>query len=98
MGEAQLVSQANLVAMAGPEACGAPFTDPVEREDGRLLEWTGKEGAGGVAFVMVWENQRRSAPGYSPAQASPQAQFLFQPKRHCSSKTDEAAGREGQVR
>src|SRR5438128_587644 len=51
-----------------------------------------------MAFVMVWENQRRPAPGNSPAEAPPQEEFLFQPKRHRAGKTDEAARREGQVR
>src|SRR5205807_42428 len=97
MGKAQLMSETDLVAGPNPKASRAPFADAVEREDGGFIERTGEEGTGGVAFVMIEEDQRRSAPWDSLAKDLPQEQFLFQPNRHGSDKADETARRESQV-
>ena len=42
-----------------PQRGGAPFADAVQREDGGLVERAGEEGAGGMAFVMIQEDERR---------------------------------------
>src|SRR5438445_8707301 len=90
--------QRNLVA--GTDAVGrrAPFADTVERQDGRLLERAGEEGAGGVTLVMVQEQQTRLAgTAELAANTAAQVQLFLEPQRHGHPEASEATGHIRQV-
>ena len=59
MRKLNLTRQLDAIAAADAEGRGAPFADAIQRQNRRLLERAREEGAGGVAFVMVGENDRR---------------------------------------
>ena len=64
MRELQLPQQPQLVAFADAERRRAPLAHAVNGQDGGPLEGAGKESAGGMAFVVVGEDQPR-VPGAS---------------------------------
>ena len=81
--QAQRVREPQLVRQ--PDRCrrrcrtrrGAPLADAVEGEDRRLLERAGEEGAGGVALVVVEEDQRRLSSPRAPGEWSRRMNSFF---------------------
>ncbi len=60
MRKPQLTRELQRIPGARSTRGGAPFADAVERQDGGFLEGARKKGAGGVAFVMLEEQQLRA--------------------------------------
>src|SRR6185503_19274489 len=57
MWKLELARQRDSVALTDAHRRRAPLAHAVEREDGRFGERTRKEGTGGVAFMMVGEDE-----------------------------------------
>ena len=98
VGELDVVDQADAVPLADAEGGRAPLADAVEREDRRLVERAGEEGAGGVALVVVGEDQPRPGrPAEALPQGPPHVQLLLEPERHGQPEAAEPARGVGQV-
>src|SRR5207302_1451333 len=96
--ELQMVREANAIAAARAAGRGRPFADAVERKDGGLLERAGEEGAGGVAFMMIGEDEPRPGRAAKPLpQRAAQVQFFLEPDVQGQAKARKASGRKGQV-
>jgi hypothetical protein len=101
--EVQLPGDLQAGAAADADARRAPLADPVRGQDGRLLERRGEEGRGGVAQVVLGEQQPAVPavgprhPGQGVAQHALLEQLLAQPDRHGEPERAEAARRERQV-
>ena len=98
MRKLKLLQQTEAVALTHAQRSCAPLAHAVHGEDGGRVERAGQEGAGGVAFVMVSEDQRRFS-GHLKAltQRASHVQFVFQPERHRQAKTPEARRGVGKV-
>src|SRR5437016_3407563 len=91
--------QLDPVAPADAEAGRGPLADAVERQDGGLVIRAGKEGAGGVALVVIEEDERRLwLAAKSLRDAARQEEFLPERDRNRLAETAQAARREGEVR
>src|SRR5437899_11441539 len=98
MGKLQLPEQANLVALTDAEGGGAPLSHAVNGQDGRRIVRAWEKGAGGVAFVVVGEDQPRLARSLKALpESAAHVEFVLQPDRHGQTKAPEPGGRIGQV-
>src|SRR5437660_1063164 len=98
MRKREVLGKANAIAFAGAPGGGAPFADAVEREDGRLLKWARKERAGGMAFVMIQEQERRAgARRKLVANRLAHEQLVFEPDRHRHAEAAKPARREREI-
>ena len=80
MREGDVVDQSNPAAFTDPEGRCAPFADSIECDDRRLLERAGEKGAGGMAFMMIGEDQTRLRwCSQSLADRPPHVQLVFEP-------------------
>ena len=93
-----LLRQLDRVAAADADRGRRPLADAVERQDGGLVERAREERAGGMALVVIREDDRRLD---ACAQALPddrgQMQLLLQPDRHRHAEALEARRREREV-
>ena len=53
MGKLQLAEDFNVFAAPAPDGRGGPFTDAVDRDDGRFFEWRWIKGAGRVRQMVL---------------------------------------------
>ena len=98
VGKRDVVDQADAVPLADSESGRAPLADPVEGHDRRLIERAGEKRTGGMALVMVGEDQ--PGPGraaQAAAQGPPHVQLVLEPERHGQPKAAKSARSIGQV-
>ena len=93
-----MVDQSDPITLADAEGGRGPFADPVQGQDGRPVERAWEERAGGVALVMVGEDQAGAARSIQAiAQGPPHVQLVLEPERHGPAKAAKPAGRIGQI-
>src|ERR1035437_7885014 len=98
MRELKLLPQAQLIALALAECGRAPLAHAVNGQDRRGLKWAGEEGAGGVALMVVREDESRLARDVEAlAQRPAHVKLILQPQRHRQAEAREARGRVGKV-
>src|SRR5216117_2293101 len=99
MGKLQVVSETQAIADADSVRRGAPFADAVEREDGRLVARTRKEGARRVTLVVVGEHDgNTSGVGQGLPQQAAHVELVLEPHRNGLGEAQKSAGSECQVR
>ena len=103
-GKVDLADDLEAAALAERERRRGPFAHAVHRQHGRPLERRGEEGAGGMAQVMLGE-QQLALPIDVVAQRlqllDQQAlleELLLEPQRQRLAERGEAARREGEIR
>jgi len=80
MGEGDVVDQSNTASFTNPKGGCAPFADPIECDNCRLLKGAGEKCTGGMALMMVGEDQ--TSLGWcsqSLADCTPHMQLVFEP-------------------
>src|ERR1035441_8526585 len=98
MRELELLPQAQLVALALAERRRAPLAHAVDGEDCSRLEGAREEGAGGVALVVVCEDESRLARDVEAlAQRPAHVKLILEPQRHREAEAPETRGRVGKV-
>src|SRR5437868_2545103 len=81
MRKANFVCQTQFAPATDPEAGGRPFSDAVESQDLRFIEWGGKEGACGMRLVVIGEDESSGVLSPEPfADLARQMQLLFEPQ------------------
>ena len=98
VGEADLLEEGDVVPLAHAEGSGGPLADAVHREDGRLLERRDEEARGGVAHVVLGEEDRPLVGPQLPADDRRHPELLLDPHRHRLAERAERAGEGGDVR
>ena len=92
------MAQLDSVATAAAHGGRGPFANAVHGEDGRLLEGTGKEGAGGVGLMVLAEDiALLIALSKPPIHLPGEPQFLSEPERHGQGEGAEAGGSKAQI-
>src|SRR5437867_4064163 len=98
MRKSDMPIEANPVPLADAVGRGAPLTDAIECEDGRLLVRARKERAGGMALMVVHEQEPTLDPIVkSPADGAARVKLLFEPNRYRHPETGHARGGKCQV-
>src|ERR1017187_2162644 len=98
MRELELLPQAELVAFALAERRRAPLPHSVDGQDRRRLEGARKEGAGGVALVVIGKDKTRLARDVEAlAQRPAHVKLILQPQRHREAEAPEAGGRVSKI-
>ena len=59
MRKLQMMGKIDFVSRSCSHDRGAPFTNPIERQNGGFLEWAREKRACGVTFVMICKNEMR---------------------------------------
>src|SRR5260370_32119722 len=76
---------------------GGPFPHASHGQNCRTLKWRWIEGAGGVAEMVIGEQQLSSIPLQFTAQQILLKELLAKPERHGHLERPQTAGREGEV-
>ncbi len=98
VGELDVIEQADAVPLANADRRRAPLAHPVEGDDRRLVEGAGEERAGGMAFMVVGEDQPcPGRPTDSLPQGPPHVQLLLEPDRHGQPEAPKPARRVRQI-
>ena len=103
MREVQLFQHLEAVALAVAQRRGRPLADAIHGQDGGFLERRGKERRGGMALVMLAEQQAllpvevRLPALHLVAQQGLLEELLLQPQRHGHAEGIEAARGVGEV-
>jgi hypothetical protein len=97
VGEADLLEQRDVRALADAVGGGGPLTDPVDGEDRRLLEGRGQKGRGGVAHVVLGVEDGPRVGLELPADGRGHPELLVQPHRHRLAEGAERARKGGDV-
>src|SRR5436305_7823176 len=99
MGELQLLLEADPVTPPHSPCGGTPLADTVEGENGCLVERAGEEGTGGMA-LMVIEEDDGSLGGAGQTQTDLLAgmEFLLEPDGQGHAEAAQPGGGEGEVR
>ena len=98
VGERDVVDQADAIPFADTVGGRAPLADPVQGHDRRPVEGAREKRAGGMALMMIGEDQPGTRrPSQTAAQGPPHVQLVLEPQRHRQAKTAEPRRREGQV-
>src|SRR5437660_2118331 len=93
-----MVQKLDAVALPLPVGRGAPFAHTVQGHDGSCLERTGEEGAGGVTFVVIEEDERNPITPFEPVtNQAGHVELALQPDGHRFMEAAEAPRRVREV-
>src|SRR5712671_4500890 len=98
MRELQLLPEVDFITFAGAESRGAPFAHAIEGQYRRGIERAGEESAGGMALVVIGENEMGLGSGFEVLpQSAPREELVLKPDGHRKPKAFEPGGRVTQI-